>query len=145
MCFFTWIILVAYRINSDSMMQRHLHFWTDNEVKLPTPLHSHVYKIEKRNPSSTELKVNCNVFTSCSPMIEFGPQNTVSKLFLKNLFSFLRYRPLKSGTSAGSILGFTCFPENNNRKTFICDVTSDQSSLITERSNLRDRKASGNC
>ena len=35
-------------------------------------------------------------------MIEFGPQNTVSKLFLKNLFSFLRYRPSKSGTSAGS-------------------------------------------
>ena len=44
-------------------------------------------------------------------MIEFGPQNTVSKLFLKNLFSFSRYRPSKSGTSAGSILGFTRFPK----------------------------------
>ena len=42
-------------------------------------------------------------------MIEFGPQNTVSKVFLKNLFSFSRYRPSKSGTSAGSILGFTRF------------------------------------
>ena len=44
-------------------------------------------------------------------MIEFGPQNTVSKLFLKDLFSFSRYRPSKSGTSAGSILGFTRFPK----------------------------------
>ena len=44
-------------------------------------------------------------------MIEFGPQNTVSKLFLKNLFSFSRYRSSKSGTSAGSILGFTRFPK----------------------------------
>ena len=33
----------------------------------------------------------------------------VSELFWKNLFSFSRYRPLKSGTSAGSILGFTRF------------------------------------
>ena len=57
------------------------------------------------------LKVNCNVFTSWFIMIEFGPQNTVSKLFLKNLFSFSRYRPSKSGTSAGSILGFTRFPK----------------------------------
>ena len=41
---------------------------------------------------------------------------------------------------------FHSFSENNNRKTFVCDVTSDQSSLIsTERSDLRDRKASGNC
>ena len=44
-------------------------------------------------------------------MIEFGPQNKVSKLFLKNLFSFLRYRSSKSGTSAGSIVGFTRFPK----------------------------------
>ena len=44
-------------------------------------------------------------------MIEFGPQNTVSKLLLKNLFSFSRYRPSKSRTSAGSILGFTRFPK----------------------------------
>ena len=44
-------------------------------------------------------------------MIEFGPQNTISKLFLKNLFSFSRYRPSKSGTCPGSILGFTRFPK----------------------------------
>ena len=31
-------------------------------------------------------------------------------------------------------------------KTFVCDVTGDQSSMIsTERSDLRDCKASGNC
>ena len=44
-------------------------------------------------------------------MIEFSPQNTVSKLFLKNFVSFSRYRPSKSGTSAGCILGFTRFPK----------------------------------
>ena len=57
------------------------------------------------------LKVNCNVFTSWFLMTEFGPQNTVSILFFKNLFSFSRYRPSKSGTSAGSILGLTRFPK----------------------------------
>ena len=46
---------MAYRILHDSMMQRHLHFWMDNEAKLTTPLHSHTYNIEKRNPSSREL------------------------------------------------------------------------------------------
>ena len=38
-------------------------------------------------------------------------RSVVSKLFLKNLFSFSRYRPSKSGTSAGSILSFTHFPK----------------------------------
>ena len=57
------------------------------------------------------LKVNCNVFPSWFLMIEFGPQNTVSKLFLKNLFSFSRYQPPESRTSAGSIFGFTRFPK----------------------------------
>ena len=65
-------------------------------------------------------------------MIKFGLQNTVSKLFLKNLFSFSRYRPSKSGTSAGSILCFIRFQKINNRKTFFCDVTSDQSSLSVQ-------------
>ena len=41
---------------------------------------------------------------------------------------------------------FHSFSENNNRETFVCDVTSDQSSMIsTEHSDLRDCKASGNC
>ena len=41
---------------------------------------------------------------------------------------------------------FHSFSENNNRETFVCDVRSDQSSMIsTERSDLRDFKASGNC
>ena len=41
---------------------------------------------------------------------------------------------------------FHSFSENNNRETFICDVTSDQNSMIgTEDSELRDCKASGNC
>ena len=65
----------------------------------------------KNSKTIHSLKVNSNVFTSWFLMIEFGPQNTVSKLFLTNLFSFSRYRPSKSGTSAGSILGFTRFPK----------------------------------
>ena len=56
------------------------------------------------------LKVNCNVFTSWFLMMEFGPQKKVSKLFWK-ISSFSRYRPSKSGTSAGSIVGFTRFPK----------------------------------
>ena len=41
---------------------------------------------------------------------------------------------------------FHSFSENNNRETFVFDVTSDQSSMISiERSDLRDRKSSGNC
>ena len=41
---------------------------------------------------------------------------------------------------------FHWYSENNNRETFVCDVTSDQSYMIsTERSDLRDRKASENC
>ena len=62
-------------------------------------------------------------------MIEFGPQNTVSKLFLKNLFSFSRYRPSKSGTSARSILGFTRFP-----KIIIGKSSSVTSQVIKARS-----------
>ena len=37
------------------MKQRHLHFGMYDKVKLHTPLHSHMLKIEKRNPSSIEL------------------------------------------------------------------------------------------
>ena len=33
------------------------------------------------------------------------------EVIFENLFSFSRYRPSKSGTSAGSILGFTRFPK----------------------------------
>ena len=78
-------------------------------------------------------------------MIEFGPQNAVSELFLKNLFLFLRYRRSKSETSAGSILGFTRFPKIIIGKP--SSVTSQviKAPLITERNDLRDRKASGNC
>ena len=45
-------------------------------------------------------------------MIEFGPQKRISKLLFKNLFSFSRYLPSKSGTGAGSSLDFfTRFPK----------------------------------
>ena len=41
---------------------------------------------------------------------------------------------------------FHSFSENNNWETLVCDVTSDQSSMIsTEGSDLRDCKADGNC
>ena len=73
-------------------------------------------------------------------MIEFGPQNTVSKLSLKNLFSFSRYRPSKSGTSAGSILGFTRFPKITIGKP--SSVTS-QVIKLPDQYRACDRKASG--
>ena len=75
-------------------------------------------------------------------MIEFGTQNTVSKLFLKNLFSFSRHRPSKSGSSAGSILGFTRFPKIIIGKPL--SVTSEVIKLPAQYRAL-DRKASGNC
>ena len=78
-------------------------------------------------------------------MIEFGPQNTVSKLFLKNLFRF-RDIGLQSQEQARDHSRFHSFSENNNQEIFVCDVTSDQSSMVsTERSDLRDSKTSGNC
>ena len=75
-------------------------------------------------------------------MIEFGPQNTVPKLFLKNLFSFSRYRPSKSGTRAGSMFGFTRFPKIIFGKP--SSVTS-QVIKLPDQCRARDRKASGNC
>ena len=53
---------------------------------------------------------------------------TVSKEFLKNSFSFSRYRLLKSRNSAGQILGFHRFPKIIFGKTFVSDVTGDLSS-----------------
>ena len=72
-------------------------------------------------------------------MIEFGPQNTVSKLFLKNLFSFSRYRPSESRTGVGSILDFTRFP-----KIIIGKPSSVTSQVIKLPDQYRacDRKAS---
>ena len=65
-------------------------------------------------------------------------------IFEKSHFVF-EISAFKSGTSALSILGFTRFPKTIIG-TFACDVTCDQSSLLsTQRSNLRDDKASGNC
>ena len=76
-------------------------------------------------------------------MIEFGPQNTVSKLFLKNLFVF-EISAFKVRNKHGIHSRFHSLSENNNGEAFLCDVTSDQSSMIsTDRSDLRDRKASG--
>ena len=77
-------------------------------------------------------------------MVEFGPQNMVSTLFLKNLFPFFEISAFKVRKKHGIHCPFHSFSEKNNRETFVCDITSDQSSLIsTERSDLRDRKASG--
>ena len=65
-------------------------------------------------------------------------------IFEKSLFVF-EISAFKVRKQRGIHSRFYSFSENNSRKTFVCDVTSDQSSLITERSDLRDRKASGNC
>ena len=66
-------------------------------------------------------------------------------IFEKSLFVF-KISAFKVRNKRGIHSRFHSFSENNNRETFVCDVTSDQSSMIsTERSDLRDRKASGNC
>ena len=64
--------------------------------------------------------------------------------FEKSLFVF-EISAFKVRNKRGIHSRFHSFSENN-RETFACDVTSDQSSMIsTERSDLRDCKASGNC
>ena len=66
-------------------------------------------------------------------------------IFEKSLFVF-EISAFKVRNKRGIHSRFHSFSENNNRKTIVCDVTSDQSSVISrERSHLRDCKASGNC
>ena len=66
-------------------------------------------------------------------------------IFEKSLFVF-EIPAFKVRNKRGIHSRFHSFSENNNRQTFVCDVTCDQSSVIsTERSELRDCKASGNC
>ena len=62
-------------------------------------------------PSTKLVKGQLQRFHKLISNDRIWPQNTVSKLFLKNLCLFLRYRRSKSGTSAGSILGFIRFPK----------------------------------
>ena len=66
-------------------------------------------------------------------------------IFEKSLFVF-EISAFKVRNKRGIHSRFYSFSENINRETFVCDVTSDQSSMIsTERSDLRDCKASGSC
>ena len=66
-------------------------------------------------------------------------------IFEKSLFVF-EISAFKVKNKRGIHSRFYSFSENINRETFVCDVTSDQSSMIsTERSDLRDCKASGSC
>ena len=66
-------------------------------------------------------------------------------IFEKSLFVF-EISAFKVRNKRGSHSRFYSFSENINRETFVCDVTSDQSSMIsTECSDLRDCKASGSC
>ena len=71
------------------------------------------------------LKVNWNAETSWPLSRDFEALKTVSKEFLKNSFSFSRYRLLKSKNSAGQILGFHRFPKKYCRAISVFDVTDD--------------------
>ena len=65
-------------------------------------------------------------------------------IFEKSLFVF-EISAFKIRNKHGIHSRFHSFSENINRETFVCDITSDQSSMIsTERSDFRDCKASGN-
>ena len=68
------------------------------------------------------------------------PSEYSFKVIFEKSLSFLRYRPSKSGTSAGSILGFTRFP-----KIIIEKPSSVTSQVIKLPDQYRacDRKASG--
>ena len=66
-------------------------------------------------------------------------------IFEKSLFVF-EMSTSKVRNKRGIHSRFHSFSENKLRETFVCDVTSDQSSMIsTERSDLGDCKVSGNC
>ena len=66
-------------------------------------------------------------------------------IFEKSLFVY-EISAFKVRNKRGILSRFHSFSKNNNRETFVCDVTSDQSSMIRrERGDLRDCKASGNC
>ena len=66
-------------------------------------------------------------------------------IYEKPLFVF-EISAFKVRNKQGIHSQFHSFSENNNLETFVCDVISDQSSMIsTERSDLHDCKASGNC
>ena len=72
-------------------------------------------------------------------------EHSFEVIFEKSLFVF-EISAFKVRNKRGIHSRFHSFSENNNRETFVCDVTSDQSSMIsTERSDLRDCKASGYC
>ena len=66
-------------------------------------------------------------------------------IFEKSLFVF-EISAFNVRNKQGIHYRFHSFSENINWETFVGDVTSVQSSMIsTERSDLRDCKASGNC
>ena len=66
-------------------------------------------------------------------------------IFEKSLFVF-EISAFKVRNKRGIHSRFHSFSDNNNWETFVCDVTSDQSSMIsTEHSDLHEGKASGIC
>ena len=72
-------------------------------------------------------------------------EHSFEVIFEKSLFVF-EISAFKVRNKRSIHSRFHSFSENNNWETFVSDVTSDQSSMISkERSDLRDRKASGNC
>ena len=84
----------------------------------------------KPEPNDIDMwKVNWNVETSWPLSRDFEALKTVLKEFLKNSFSFSRYRLLNSRNSVGQILCFHRFPKKYCRAISVCDVTDDLCSL----------------
>ena len=69
-------------------------------------------------------KVNWNAETSLPLSLDFEALKTVWKEFLKNSFSFSRYRLLKSKNSVGHSR-FRSFSEKCCRAISVCDVIDD--------------------
>ena len=96
--------------------------------------------------AETELKGQLQRFHKLISNDRIWPsEHGFEVIFEKSLFVF-EISAFKVRNKHGIHSRFHSFSENNNRETLVCDVTSDPSSMIsTERSDLRDCKASGNC
>ena len=92
------------------------------------------------------LKGQLQRFHKLTPNDRIWPsEHGFEVIFEKSLFVF-EISAFKVKNKGGIHSRLHSFSENNNREAFVCDVTSDQSSMIsTERSDLRDCKASGIC
>ena len=95
---------------------------------------------------SSTIKVQLQRFHKLISNDRIWPSEHGFDVIFEKSLSVFKISVFKVRNKRGIHSRFHSFSENDNPETFICDVTSDQSSMIsTERSDLRDRKGSGKC